>query len=117
MRRILSAILALALATPALADTVTVPGSVNIITLDVKAVAVGSTAVTALNAGNARRGGFVVTSNAAGLCVNLVGVAGVASSGDTVCVAQNVIFTIPPTYGPVSVNSTATAAIAGYGYN
>ena len=117
MRRILPAALLLALATPALASTVVVPGSVNIITLDVKAIAVGSTAVTALAAGNARAGGFVVTSNAAGLCVNLLGTAGVASSGDTVCVAQNVIFVIPPTAGPVSVNSTATAAIAGYGYN
>jgi hypothetical protein len=115
--KILTAAMLVAFAFPALADTVVVPGSVNIITLDVKAIAVGSTAVVALAAGNARRGGFVVTSNAAGLCVNLVGTAGVASSGDTVCVAQNVIFNIPPTYGPVSVNSTATAAIAGYGYN
>lgn len=106
------------LAWPAGAATVTEPGSLNVITLDVKTVTTGGTAVNALNPGNAARGGVLVTSNAAGICINLVGTAGTATTGDTVCVAANQPYYVPPMIGSVSVNSSGSAvAIAGYGLN
>jgi cyanophycinase-like exopeptidase len=86
------------------------------VSLRIASVTTGGTAVAALNAGDAVCGGFIVTANAAGMCVNQNGAAGTASSGDTVCVAQNVIFPLFPSSGAVSVNSSAsTVALAGYG--
>lgn len=106
------------LAWPAAAVTVTEPGSLNVITLDIKTVTTGGTAVAALNPGNAARGGYLVTSNAAGICINLVGVAGTVTTGDTICVAANQPYYLPPMIGSVSVNSTASSvAISGYGLN
>jgi hypothetical protein len=113
MRRILAAALALAFVTPALAATVTVPGSLQIVPLDISAVTTGGVAVTALNAGNAAAGGWVVTSNAAGICVNVNGAAGTATAGDTTCVAANQAYYIPPTSHPVSVNSSASSVNFG----
>ncbi len=109
--RIIAALLAIA--TPSFAATVTVPGSLQIVPLDIATVTTGGTAVTALNAGNAAAGGWLVTSNAAGICVNINGVAGTATTGDTTCVAQNQAYYIPPTFHPVSVNSSASSVNFG----
>ena len=92
------------------------PSSVTPTSLDISTVA--GSAVNALSAGHATKGGFVVTSNAAGICVNQKGAAGTASNGDTACVAQNQPYYLAPSAGAVSVNSTGNpVTLAGYGYN
>ena len=93
------------------------PGSLNVQALDVSTVTTGTTAVTALTAGHAIHGGFLVTANIAGICVNVAGgAAGTATSGNTICVPQNVPYTIPPTTNAVSVNSGASSVtFAGNG--
>lgn len=84
--------------------------------LDIASVTTGGTAVNALAAGNAICGGFIVTANAAGMCVNQKGTAVTSTTGDTTCVAQNVPFYLIPTSTAVSVNSSASSvALAGYG--
>src|SRR5262249_57167227 len=58
----------------------------TIVTLDVKTITTGGTAVTALNAGNKTAGGFIQNPASAtvNLCINELGTAsGTTSSGDT----------------------------------
>jgi hypothetical protein len=87
------------------------------LTLDVATVTTGGTAVTAVAALHAVRGGFIYTTNSAGICVNILGVATTTDGGNTACVAQGVRYSIPPTYGAVSVNSTGSGvALTGYGF-
>lgn len=94
----------------------TSPSSIIVTSLDVSTVA--GSAVNALTAGHAGKGGFIVTSNAAGVCINQVGAAGTATSGDTTCVAQNQPYYLAPSGNAVSVNSTGNpVTIAGYGYH
>lgn len=96
----------------------TTPGSLTITALDVASVTTGGTAVNALSAGHASKGGFLITANAAGICVNVRGTAGTATSGDTICVVANQSYTIPPTTNAISVNSSAsTVTLAGNGLN
>jgi hypothetical protein len=96
----------------------TAPSTRTIVPLDISAVTTAGTAVTALSAGHAAAGGFLVTSNAAGLCVNQVGAAGTATSGNTTCVAQNQMYSLVPSGNAVSVNSAASSvAIGGEGLN
>lgn len=93
------------------------PASLTILPLDISSVTTGGTAVNALAAGHASAGGFVVTSNAAGICINERGAAGTASSGDTACVAQNQPYYLAPTSNAISVNSSSSSVtLAGYGY-
>ena len=93
------------------------PQALTQVPLDVASVTTGGTAVAALSAGHATAGGFVVTANSAGICVNEIGTAGTASSGNTTCVAQNVPYYLAPTTNAVSVNSSASSVtLAGYGY-
>ena len=89
----------------------------NIISLDIATVTTGGTAVNALSAGHAVCGGFVVTSNSAGICVNQKGTAGTATLGDTACVAANVPYYLAPTANAISVNSTSSSvSLGGNGY-
>ena len=88
-------------------------GSRTIVPLDISSVTTGGTAVSALSAGHATAGGFLVTSNAAGICVNQVGAAGTATSGNTQCVAQNQAFALVPSAAAVSVNSSASSVTFG----
>lgn len=98
--------------------TVNSPSTRTIVPLDISSVTTGGTAVNALSAGHATAGGFLVTANAAGMCVNQQGAAGTATSGATVCVAQNQAFTLVPSAAAVSVNSTASSVtIGGEGLN
>ena len=88
----------------------------SILPLDIAVVTTAGTAVNALAANHAQSGGWVATANVAGICVNVRGVATTTSSGDTFCVAQNVIYQLPNTKNAISVNSTASGvAIAGNG--
>lgn len=89
------------------------PASRAIVPLDVSTVTTGGTAVTALTAGHASAGGFIVTSNVAGICVSQTGAAGSATAGGTVCVAQNQPYTLVPSAAAVSVNSPASAVAFG----
>jgi hypothetical protein len=108
------------LAAPCLAATVTVPGPLEIVPLDVAVVTTASTPVTVLAAGEHVAGGFIVTANAAGVCISENGPAGVATgyvgTVETVCVAQNVAYPLSTSIGPVSANSTASGVnLSGYG--
>lgn len=96
-----------------------VPAPMNVVSLDVSSVTTGGTAVTALLATHANHGGFLVTANAAGICVNSAGgAAGTSTSGDTICVGQNIPYSIPPTANAISVNSSASSVtFAGNGLN
>ncbi len=84
--------------------------------LDANTIATGGTAITAIAAGHARRGGVLASAIASGFCYSLVGDAGTATSGNTICVASGTIVSLPPTTGAVSVNATEAGSIAGYGY-
>jgi hypothetical protein len=98
----------------------TSPGSLTIVPLRISAVTTGGTAITALNAGDATKGGFVITSNAAGICIDQVTTAGVATGtpSTTVCVAQDQSYTLTANSHAVSVNSTASSvSLAGQGQN
>lgn len=117
-RVFLACVALLALTAPSRAATVTVPGSLLVVPLDVATVTTGGTAVTALTSGHASAGGFLVSSNAAGICVNQQGVAGTATTSGTVCVVQNQVYKLVPSNNPVSVNSTGSAvAFGGEGLN
>ena len=94
-----------------------VPGSLTVVALDIASVTTGGVAVNALSATHAARGGYVITAHAAGICVNVLGSAGTATTGSTTCVPSNTPYRIPPTATAVSVNSSASSVlIAGYGY-
>lgn len=100
------------------ASVIISPGTMAPTALDVATVTTGGAAVNALAAGHATKGGFLVTANAAGMCVNQIGAAGTATSGNTVCVAQNQRYNLVPSTGAVSVNSSASAVtLAGEGLN
>jgi hypothetical protein len=93
------------------------PGTLTQIALDVGSVTTGGTPVNALSATHAAAGGYILTANAAGICVNLLGSAGTSTSGNTTCVAANQPYDIPPTANAVSVNSSASSVtLAGYGF-
>jgi hypothetical protein len=90
-----------------------------ILHLDISTISTSGVPVIALNVGHAACGGFVITQNAGGLCVNELGAAGTTTGGDTSCVNANQPFFLLPTTGAVSVNSPGTApiAIGGNGEN
>lgn len=95
-------------------------GAAVIVPLAVSTVTTAGTAVTALAAGQRTAGGYLVTSNAAGICVSENGTAGTATgytgSVMTVCVAANQPYNLLANAGAVSVNSTASnVAFSGYG--
>lgn len=87
--------------------------------LDVATVTTGGTAVTALNACNsASAGGWVATSNPAGICVDQFTTAGTSTGtpSTTYCLAPNQPFYLAPSIKAVSVNSTASGVlISGQG--
>jgi len=98
----------------------TVPSSLVIVPLDVATVTTGGTAVNALAANHATAGGYLVTANAAGLCVDQTTTAGTVTGTPktTVCVVQNQPYFLIPNTHAVSVNSTASGvALAGMGLN
>ena len=122
MIRVLLTCLALAaLAAPARAATVTVPGPLQIVPLDVSTVTTGGTAVTALAAGERTAGGWLQNPSTAtiNLCINEVGTAsGTTSAGSTTCIVPGAIYTLAPSIGPVSVISSDSAhPFSGYGFH
>jgi hypothetical protein len=119
MTRIRIALILVALAAPARADTVTVPGSIVLNPLDVAIVTTGATAVTAINPGHRARGGWIYNPSSAttALCINEVGAAtGTVSSGSITCVAPGQSYTLAALANSVSVIASDSAhAFSGYG--
>lgn len=99
----------------------TTPSVVTQVTLDVKSVTTGGTAVNALSAGHRTHGGWLKNPDAAAasLCINEIGTAsGTVSSGDTTCIAAGQSYTISPGAGAVSVvSSDSSHTFSGMGFN
>jgi hypothetical protein len=94
-------------------------GPFTIVPLDTATVTTGGVAVTALAPGHASAGGFLVTSNAAGICVDQSTTAGTVTGtpSTTVCVVQGQVYNIVPSGNVVSVNSAAPGvSLAGEGW-
>ena len=95
------------------------PYKPTIVPLDVATVTTGTPA-TVLSVNHRTAGGFLITSNAAGMCISENGTAGTATASiagvATVCVAANQPYTLVPSANAVSVTSTGTGvAISGFG--
>ena len=105
---------------PGFAEAQQKPGPYSVIPLDASTVTGNGTATTVLNARHVIAGGTLVTANAAGICIDQFTTAGTATGtpATTVCVAQNQPYYLVPSFGPVSVNSTASSvAVGGFGLN
>lgn len=90
-------------------NVVPAPGARTLITLDIKTVTTGGTAVTALSSGHKSAGGFIQNPPTAtvNLCLNEIGTAtGTTSSGDTTCVIPGQSYILTPSSGAVSVISS-----------
>lgn len=94
--------------------------TVRIIPLDLSMVVTGGVAVTALNANHAVGGGFLVTANTAGICVDQQTIAGTVTGtpASTICAVQNQQINLVPSSHAVSVNSSGSSVtFAGEGLN
>lgn len=83
-------------------------------------VTTGGTAVIALNAGQARCGGEIVSNNAVGICVDEIQSAGTITGtpSSTICVPTNVTFTLVPTANSIYINASASGVVVGgFGLN
>jgi hypothetical protein len=91
----------------------------QMVTLDVKTVTTGGTAVQALAPGHRNSGGWLQNPSTAtvGLCINELGTAsGTSSNGDTTCIAPGQSYNLIPSPKGVSVvTSDAAHAFSGYG--
>lgn len=98
-----------------------VPGNYNLVTLDVKTVTTGGTAVTALIAGHHTKGGWLQNPVGASvaLCINEIGTAsGTTSNGDTTCIQPGAPYNLAPNTGAVSViSSDSSHPFSGVGFN
>lgn len=99
----------------------TTPAQRTLVTLDIKIVTTGGTAVTAISSGHRTAGGWIQNpSNATvNLCINEIGTAtGTTSSGDTTCIIPGQTYNIIPAAGNVSViSSDSSHAFSGVGLN
>lgn len=99
----------------------TTPGQRTLVTLDIKTVTTGGTAVTAISAGHRTAGGLLCNPIGAtiNLGVNEIGAAsGTTSSGDTTFVVPGQCYTVSPAATAVSViTSDSTHPFSGYGLN
>lgn len=92
----------------------------RIIPLTTSTVTTGGTAVTAIAAPGARCGGYLVTANAAGICVDQATTAGTVTGtpSTTSCVGAGTAFYLVPSVNPVSVNSASSSVnFSGVGLN
>lgn len=97
----------------------TSPAARTIVTLAVKTVTTGGTAVNAMAAGDRTAGGLLTNPKAAtiDLCINEIGAAtGTLSSGDTTCILPGQSYNVVPAAGAVSVVTSDSAhPFSGYG--
>lgn len=105
-------------------DSATIAGSapiLTLVTLDIKTVTTGGTAVAALSAGHRNRGGWLQNPKGAtiDLCINEIGTAtGTTSSGDTTCITPGASYTLAPSGNAVSViTSDSSHPYSGMGFN
>lgn len=98
----------------------TSPGARTLVTLDVKTVTTGGTAVTALTSGHKSAGGWIQNPPSAtiNLCINEIGTAtGTTTSGDTTCIIPGQTYNLVPSSGTVSViSSDSSHPFGGYGF-
>lgn len=91
----------------------------TLVTLDVKTVTTGGTAVNAISATHRTAGGWLQNPKGAtiDLCINEVGTAtGTTSSGDTTCIIPGASYNVTPGSGAVSViTSDSSHPFSGYG--
>lgn len=79
---------------------------------DVATVTIGGTAITAFTAGHTLKGGWIQNPSTAtaNMCISQTGAAASTSAADvtggTSCIVPGQTYTIAPSYGSVSVNST-----------
>lgn len=96
------------------------PSPTTIVTLDVKTVTTGGSAVAALAAGNRTAGGWLQNPSTATqpLCINEIGTAsGTSSNGDTYCITPGNTTVLTGSANGVSVvSSDNNHPFAGYGY-
>lgn len=101
-------------------NAATSPGTRTIVTLDVKTVTTGGTAVTALTSGHKSAGGWIQNPSSAtiNLCINEISTAtGTTSSGDTTCIIPGQTYNLVPSSGAVSViTSDSSHPFSGYGF-
>lgn len=99
----------------------TSPAARTLVTLDIKTVTTGGTAVTAITAGHRTAGGFLYNPIGAtiNLCINEIGTAsGTTSSGDLTCVQPGQGYKVTPASTAVSViTSDSSHPFSGYGLN
>ena len=114
---------AAAAANPALVVTTSPNSAVplrTLVTLDIKFVTTGGVAVTVLNAGNRKAGGWLQNPSTAtvNLCINEIGTAtGTTSSGDTTCVTPGQTYMLAPSGNAVSVITADNAhSFSGMGW-
>lgn len=97
------------------------PSSRTLVTLAIKTVTTGGTAVNAISAGGRTFGGFIQNPPSAtvNLCINEIGTAtGTTSSGDTTCIQPGAAYKVAPASTAVSVISSDSAhPFSGYGLN
>jgi hypothetical protein len=100
-------------AAASVAGTLTVkPGAKTIVTLDVKTVTTGGTAVTALTSGHRTAGGWIKNPESAtvNLGINEIGTAsGTTSNGDTTFIEPGVTYVLAESSSAVSVISSDSA--------
>lgn len=100
-------------------NTLSKPGLLTPVTLDIKTVTTGGTAVTAISAGHRTGGGFLKNPENATifLCINEIGTAaGTISSGDTTCIGPGIGYNVAPGSGAVSVITSDSAhPFSGFG--
>lgn len=98
----------------------TSPGARTLVTLDVKTITTGGTAVTALTSGHKSAGGWIQNPPSAtiNLCINEIGTAtGTTTSGDTTCIIPGQTYNLVPSSGTVSViSSDSSHPFGGYGF-
>ena len=97
------------------------PAPRTLVTLDVKTVTTGGTAVTALSAGHRTAGGLLCNPQGAtvNLGINEIGTAsGTTSSGDTTFIVPGQCYIVSPASTAVSViTSDSSHPFSGYGLN
>jgi hypothetical protein len=121
IRVLLMCLALLALAAPSRSATVTVPGTLQIVPLDIAVVTTGGTAVVALAAGHRAAGGWLQNPPSAtvNLCISETGTAvGTTSAGATTCIIPGQDYKLAANPGPVSVISSDSAhPFSGQGYS
>lgn len=91
--------------------TINVAAASTPIALDVSTVTTGGTAVNALSAGHANKGGILFNPNSFTIFYAQIGAAGTVATGNTYPLAANTTANLFPSTAAVSVNSSTSATV------